>query len=139
LTLLKLLKKNKQGSLKTKGQNILYECNGQYFSFLKGKYLEYYNNGNIDQIHIYDEIGSLMYAKKNNRKGQVQSELIATKISCTTNDLCELLSEYDNLSIHLIQNYYKYSKSLDSIYKSKTVHLVNGKKIKVEKFDKPKD
>src|SRR5699024_2216644 len=134
---LQVIKQNKD-KIKGQGLSVYYQCQDKYYSFYKGEYIQYYNNGNISQINIYDKIGTLLYAKKNNRKGYIQSELIATKISSKTNKLCDLLDEYDNLIIHLTANYYKYSKALDSVYIYKTVYLKEGKKIKTEKFDEPK-
>ena len=134
----KIIEKNKKGVLKVEGENITYECNGKYFPFLKGEYLEYYNNRKLNQLGIYDEVGTLTYGQKFNRKGQLQSELIATKIGTKTSNLCEFLNNYDYLTIHLTENYYKYSKSLDSTYKYKTAYFIDGKKIRTEKFDKPK-
>lgn len=134
---MEIIKKNKKGVLKVQGKNIVYECNGEYLSFIKGKYLEYYNNGNLNQLGIYDKIGTLTYGKKYNRKGQLQSELIATKIDSKTLDLCDFLTNYDYLTIHLTENYYKYSKKIDSTYIYKTIYYIDGEKIKIVKFDKP--
>ncbi|WP_299552733.1 hypothetical protein [Seonamhaeicola sp.] len=120
--------KYKSGKQKQVGTLAIYELNNYVYTFLTGKWINYYKSGQILTEAHYDNFGNPITWKMYDGKGNLLRESKAISIDTDAKDFNEFLKNKNSVNILTYEKKYKYTYKACKWFLASEGKMLNYKK-----------